>query len=139
MPALRSRDWTRTISTMKLVRATLVAALWPVLFAQTPEPWQEPFSQRRWEQAEPLLRQALEQKETVAALRGLATVYRATSRLAAADPLLERVVALEETVANVEDLAKIKVALPNLGRAEELYRRSLYLQNKAGQDELNSI
>src|SRR6185369_15589174 len=132
-----------TITTMKLVCATFLAAFWPVLlgpaFAQAPEPWQEPLSQRHWEQAEPLLKQALDQNETVAALRGLATVYRATGRLAAADPLLERVVALEETVANVEDLAKIKVALPNLRRAEELYRRALYLRGKSGQDELTSI
>jgi hypothetical protein len=69
----------------------------------------------------------------------LATVYRATGRLAAADPLLERVVALEETVVNVEDLAKIKVALPNLRRAEELYRRSLSLRRQSGEDEVNRI
>jgi hypothetical protein len=108
---------------MKLVRDVLMAVL-PVLCAQAPEPWQEPLSQRHWEQAG-LLKQALE-RETVAALRGLATVYRATGTARRSDPLLERVVALE-TVANVEDLAKIKVALPNLRRAENSIR-SLYLQ-----------
>jgi tetratricopeptide (TPR) repeat protein len=104
-----------------------------------PAPWEKPLTERRWEDAEPLLRQALAATETAGALRGLGTVYRATGRLADADPLLERLVMVEDSFQNAEELAGVKLALGRLDRAESLYRHSLELRAKAGEDELKSI
>ena len=104
-----------------------------------PAAWEKPLIERRWEEAEPLLQSALETGQTAPALRGLATVYRATGRLGDADPLLEKLVGLEETVQNIDELASVKAALGELERAEALYRRSLELRSQAGEDELKSI
>jgi tetratricopeptide (TPR) repeat protein len=125
------------------------ACLWmaPLLMAQdTPSPaaWQQLLTEHRWAEAEPLLRQALANADPAAAadvpaLRGLATVYRATGRLTEADPLLEKLVALAETVFNLEELAGVKLALGQLDRAEALYQRSLNLRAQAEEDETRSI
>jgi len=115
----------------------LIAVAWvPLLLGQT---WEKPLAERRWEQAEPLLKQALEAGETAPVLRGLATVYRATGRLSDADPLMEKLVAMEETFQNIEELASVKAALGGLDRAEALYRRALELRLQSGEDELKSI
>ncbi|MEO8099820.1 MAG: tetratricopeptide repeat protein [Acidobacteriota bacterium] len=108
-------------------------------FAQTPSAWEEPFSQQRWTEAEPLLQRALAQSETAPALRALAALYRATGRLALADPVLERLVAREETVANLETLARTKIALAQLPRAEALYERALELRLDADNEPAASI
>jgi tetratricopeptide (TPR) repeat protein len=119
----------------------LMAVLWTLAaLAQAPptQPaaWEKPLAERRWEEAEPLLKSAIEAGETAPALRGLATVYRATGRLAEADPLLGKLVGLDETVKNIEELASVKAALGELERAEGLYRRSLELRSQAGEDQL---
>ena len=118
-----------------------MAVLWTqaALAQAPPAAWETPLAERRWEEAEPLLRNALQAGETAPALRGLATVYRATGRLADADPLLEKLVGIEETVQNIDELASIKAALGELERAEALYRRSLELRSQADEDELKSI
>ncbi|HEY4360874.1 MAG TPA: tetratricopeptide repeat protein [Bryobacteraceae bacterium] len=108
-------------------------------FGQSPAAWEEPLSQQRWADAEPLLKDALAAGDTAPVLRGLATVYRATGRIQDADPILERLVLLDESVANVEDLARIKAALGNLDRAETLYRRALELRPGPNADPLGSI
>jgi tetratricopeptide (TPR) repeat protein len=107
--------------------------------AAEPAPWEKLLTERRWADAEPLLRQSLAATETAGALRGLATVYRATGRLADADPLLERLLMLEDTFQNAEELAGVKLALGHPDRAESLYRHSLELRRQAGEDELKSI
>jgi tetratricopeptide (TPR) repeat protein len=130
--------------------ASWLVCLWmaPLLMAQnTPAPqaaWQQLLTQRRWAEAESLLRQALASADPaiaadVPALRGLATVYRAMGRLTEADPLLEKLAALEETVQNLEELAGVKLALGQLDRAETLYQRSLELRAQAAEDETLSI
>jgi tetratricopeptide (TPR) repeat protein len=130
-------------STMKLV-FLLAAVIWVQgAMAQDraaePAPWEKLLAERRWEDAEPLLRQALAATESPAVLRGLASVYRATGRLADADPLLERLLMLEDTFQNSEDLAGVKLALGKPDRAESLYRHSLELRGQTGEDELKSI
>ena len=118
-----------------------MAVLWmqAALAQAPPAAWEKPLAERRWEEAEPLLKNALNASETAPALRGMATVYRATGRLTDADPLLEKLVRIEETVQNIEELASIKAALGELERAEALYRRSLELRSRADEDELRSI
>jgi tetratricopeptide (TPR) repeat protein len=101
--------------------------------------WQQALDQHRWDQAEPLLRAAIQQEETPVLLRGLATVYRATGRLAQADATLESLVAREETADNIEDLARVKAALGQFDPAAELYRRSLSLRTSSDADQLKSI
>jgi len=108
-------------------------------FGQSPAPWEQPLSQQRWAEAEPLLRQALADGDSAPVLRGLATVYRATGRIQDADPVLERLVSLDESVTNVEDLARIKAALGSLDRSEALYRRALELRPGPNTDLLGSI
>src|SRR5579864_7019857 len=100
----------------------VIAVLWTqaALAQAPPAAWEKPLAERRWEEAEPLLKNALETGETAPALRGLATVYRATGRLADADPLLGKLVGFEETVQNIEELAIVKAALGELERAEGL-------------------
>jgi len=126
---------------MKFV--TLGCVLWISLArAQTPpaSPWEKALAERRWADAEPLLKSALEAEPgSTTVLRGLAIVYRATGRVTDADPLLEKLVTEEETAANVEDLASIKLALGQLARAEALYRQSLDLRQQAAEDDLKSI
>ncbi len=106
--------------------------------AQPPVVWEAPLAQQKWAEAEPLLKQALAERETAPALRGLATVYRATGRIRETDPILERLVALEETFANVQDLARVKAGLGQLDRSETLYRRALALHIDAD-DPVGSI
>jgi tetratricopeptide (TPR) repeat protein len=127
---------------MRSLLATL-AAFSALSFAQSPatqkETWEEPLAQQHWSDAEPLLKQALAGGESVPALRGLVTVYRATGRIPDTDPILERLVALDETPANVEDLARVKASLNQLDRAEALYRRALALRSDISADPLRSI
>lgn len=108
-----------------------LAALSALAFAQTAPEWQGPLAQKKWAEAETLLRQALNDGDSAPVLSGLALVYRATGRIQDADPILERLVALDESVANVEDLARIKAGLGKLDRAEALYRRALALRSGA--------
>jgi tetratricopeptide (TPR) repeat protein len=117
----------------------LLSAWSALAVAQTPAAWEQPLAQQKWAEAEPLLKQALADGETVPVLRGLATIYRATGRLKDADPILERLVALDESVANVEDLARIKAGLGSLDRAETLYRRALQLRPGPNADLLGSV
>jgi len=67
---------------MRSLLAGLVA-LSALLFAQTPTLWEGALARQQWDQAEPLLKAALAEAETAPVLRGLATVYRATGRIAA--------------------------------------------------------
>jgi tetratricopeptide (TPR) repeat protein len=118
-----------------------LAALTAVTFAQTPAPWEEALTRKQWRDAEPLLKAALAEAEmeTAPILRGLATVYRATGRIADAEPLLERLVALDGSSANLEDLARVEASLGRLDPAETLYRRSLALRMDGNPDLLASI
>ena len=116
-----------------------VAIFSALVFAQAPAAWEEPLARHEWDKAELLLKTALANEETAPVLRGLATVYRATGRMAEADQVLEKLVALDPSIPNLEDLARIKASLGILDRAENLYRRSLELRMSGNPDLLASI
>jgi tetratricopeptide (TPR) repeat protein len=140
-PAKPSRCY--IISTVRKLIIALIFLVPSAVQAQTT--WQAALDQHRWIQAEPLLQAALLQGETPALLRGLATVYRATGRLAEAEAIFEKLLAREETADNIEDLARVKAArvqpgnTADLDRAAELYRRSLALRLGTNDDQLKSI
>ena len=116
-----------------------VAIFSALVFAQAPAAWEEPLARHEWDKAELLLKTALANEETAPVLRGLATVYRSTGRMADADQMLEKLVALDASIPNLEDLARIKASLGILDRAESLYRRSLELRMSGNPDLLASI
>ena len=121
------------------MRTLIFSLLFSAQAALAQTTWQQALDQHRWDQAEPLLQAALAQQETPALLRGLATVYRATGRLAEAEATFEKLIAREENADNIEELARVKAALGKTDPAADLYRRSLALRQPNDADQLKSI